>query len=331
MDKALGFSRIDGLNSVRFYSLARYALVEGFCLLGISKGHTVLLPEYICRDLLAAVYAVGATPVFYPVNDRLSPATDPVDWPRADAVLAVNYFGFSQPLGPFQEYCRKVGARLIEDNAHGFLSRDESGVLLGTRGDIGLFSLRKTFLMVNGAALTVQAADALVRLSPQILPSVVAAPASLRIRRALRFVGGSSKPEFLLALVGRWFRSKAFGYSIPPSAGDAETRIPGSSEPCVDLFDTLMRQDFTAESERRRSLYADVLSCAEENGCVPVFPILPNGIVPYGLPVYCDSVDRLRLVSRRFGLDCFRWPDLPDAVAPSAPANYRRLHVVNFL
>ena len=69
------------------------------------------------------------------------------------ALLAVNYFGFAQDLAPFREYCLRTGATLIEDNAHGFLSKDTSGVLLGTRADLGITSIRKTFRLVNGAAL----------------------------------------------------------------------------------------------------------------------------------------------------------------------------------
>jgi hypothetical protein len=322
---------INDASAVRFFSLARHALVEGLNSLGVGAGQSVLLPEYICRDLIASVHAVGATAVFYPVNVRLQPASDPADWPRADAVLAVDYFGFAQPLVPFKEYCSRTGARLIEDNAHGFLSRDESGFWLGTRGEVGLFSLRKTFLMINGAALSVQAEDAVARLAPQLASIPTAVVGSLRWRRTLRQITNSRKPELAIAQGVRWLRSRFLGYSIVPPAIDAETAIPDSPEPADDLFTELARQDFQVESERRRRLYSELMVCLEANGCQPVFQNLPEGAVPYGLPVFCDDPHVLGTIARKFGLDCFRWPDLPDAVAPSAPAHYRRLHVVNFL
>ncbi len=78
---------------------------------------------------------------------------------QCKAVLAVNYFGFAQDLAPFREYCSRTGATLIEDNAHGFLSKDTSGVLLGTRADLGITSIRKTFRLVNGAALYFSGAE----------------------------------------------------------------------------------------------------------------------------------------------------------------------------
>mgnify|MGYP003896109965 FL=1 len=74
-------------------------------------------------------------------------------------MLAVNYFGFAQDLSPFREYCSTTGATLIEDNAHGFLSKDSAGNLLGTRADLGITSIRKTFRLVNGAALYVSSEE----------------------------------------------------------------------------------------------------------------------------------------------------------------------------
>ncbi|MBV5336924.1 MAG: DegT/DnrJ/EryC1/StrS aminotransferase family protein, partial [Deltaproteobacteria bacterium] len=235
MINSLSLPGISDVRSARFYSLARHALVAGLRALAIGVGHTV-----------------GATAVYYPVDVKLQPAIDPVDWPCADAVVAVDYFGFAQPLAPFEKYCAKTGARLIEDNAHGFLSCDESGQWLGSRGEIGLFSLRKTFLMVNGAALAVQALDAAARIAPQLPLVVTAVPSGLRLRRALRYITGSRKPELLAALGVRWIRCRFLGYSIVPPAADAEIQIPGCAEPSSDLFETLAKHEFTIESERRR-------------------------------------------------------------------------------
>ena len=67
----------------------------------------------------------------------------------------IDYFGFSQDSRPFEEYKKKYISIIIEDNAHGFLSKDKHGVLLGTRGDIGLLSNRKTIFLPNGGALLV--------------------------------------------------------------------------------------------------------------------------------------------------------------------------------
>ena len=117
---------------VRLFSLGRYALLAALRVTGVSPGDKVLVPGFICRDLLASIHAVQGTPVFYPVDRTLAPQSL-LAAQGAKAILAVNYFGFPQSLEPFRRYCAEHGASLIEDNAHGFLSRDALGHALGSR------------------------------------------------------------------------------------------------------------------------------------------------------------------------------------------------------
>lgn len=318
-------------DGVRYFSLARHALVEGLRCLTIRAGQSVLMPEFICRDLLASLHAVGARPLYYPVNQRLQPATEPAGWPIADAVIAVNYFGFAQPLGPFNEYCRRTGARLVEDNAHGFLSKDESGEWLGMRGDVGLFSLRKTFLMIDGAALVARSDSVSLGLPEQLRLVVTPPPRSLQFRRALRALTGSRQPELIIAKMLRCLRYQLHGYAIVPPAINAETFIPGISAPAEDLFHVLKKQNYQKETARRRRLFEQLLTNVHGSGCRPVFDSLPDGTVPYGFPVFANNQEIVTAWASRFGLDCFHWPDLPDALASTAPAHYRCLYVVNFL
>ncbi len=316
---------------MRYFSLARYALIEALSVFGIGSGARVLMPEYICRDLLASVRAVGAIPVYYPINEHLQPAEGADAWPQADVVLAVDYFGFEQPIEPFREYCKKWGVRLIEDNAHGFLSRDEAGHWLGLRGDAGLFSLRKTFLMVNGAALVVQDGNVAAKLGTQLASCADATSGGLWMRRFLRRLTGSRRPELALAEALRRVRQWREGYAIPVPAQNAEAHVPGAKAPSDDFYRTMEKKSFGAEAERRRRLYAELVPLVKEVGCQLVFPSLPVGTVPYGLPVFCKDILPVSVIARRFGLDCFRWPDLPDSVVLNAPQHYRNLHVVNFL
>jgi dTDP-4-amino-4,6-dideoxygalactose transaminase len=129
----------------RFFSLGRFALVDGLRALDFAPGAFVLVPAFICRDLLAAIHAVAAVPIFYSVNQRLEPNDPSEAWPSGAEVLAVNYFGFAQDLSPFLGYCKRTGAILIEDNANGFLSAETSGTLLGARGDFDLIRMQYLF------------------------------------------------------------------------------------------------------------------------------------------------------------------------------------------
>ena len=103
---------------VRYYAFARQALVEALRLMGVGASDQVLVPSLICKDVLASVHTLGATPVFYEVDRNLNPmGLDQIS--SCKAIIVVNYFGFAQDLTSFNEYCRRTGAVLVEDNAHG--------------------------------------------------------------------------------------------------------------------------------------------------------------------------------------------------------------------
>ena len=329
MSSHLAASPLHNAAAVRYYSLARHALAAGLTALGVRAGARLLLPEYICRDLLAALQGVGVVPVYYPVDTRLAPALPPEQWPEAAAVLMVDYFGFAQDMVPFERYRARTGALLIEDNAHGFLSRDAAGCWLGRRGDAGLFSLRKTFLFDNGAALVLESGEQ--RLAPQLVEADASGVASIRMRRALQSLPAGRSLAAGAALALRAVRKWRTGNTIAPPAADAESVIPGVANPCRGLGAMLGACDFPAEALRRRTLYLQLEQRVRALGMTPVFERLPDSTVPYGLPVYCDDPSPLKRLAAALHFDCFRWPDLPDALAARAPSHYRQLHVVNFL
>lgn len=335
---ALG-SPLDAAPALRSFSLARHALVAGLKALGVGSGARVLLPEYICRDLLAALHAAGAVPVYYPVDTRLAPALPAHEWPVAAAVLMVNYFGFAQQAAPFEQYRARTGAWLIEDNAHGFLSRDVSGRWLGRRGDAGIFSLRKTFWLDNGAALTLESAPA--ALPPQLDETDTPGAGKIRLRRALHTLPAGRAIAALAARTLRVVRKPASARRVSSGAvlgavdendvDESETVIPGSAAPFRGFARMLAAQDLAAEASRRRALYLKLEPRARALGMLPVFDALPGETVPYGLPVYCDDASALARLAAAEHLDSIQWPDLPAAVAAQAPAHYRRLHLINFL
>jgi hypothetical protein len=80
---------LPGAAAVRYFSLGRHALEAGLRTLAVGRGKFVLVPEYICRDLLAAVHAVQAEPIFYPVGRSLGPQSLPAVR-DVKAVLAIN-------------------------------------------------------------------------------------------------------------------------------------------------------------------------------------------------------------------------------------------------
>jgi hypothetical protein len=316
---------------VRMYSLGRQALEAALRTAGVTAGDKVLLPAFICREVLASVNAVGATPAYYEVGRSLLPQLPPPQ-PTVKAVVAVNYFGFAQPMEVFQSYCAVHGACLIEDNAHGFLSRDEHGRLLGTRGDMGIFSFRKTIPAPDGAALVVSQSRPHMAV-PDALPArMQAVPLAYRAKRVLSRAQDISGVPFYRWTLRAVRQARAAGVASVP-IGDAEHDMGDLRAIHSESERMLHSLDVAAEIGRRRSLFREFASGLRSLGVSPLFTELPPGAVPYGYPFRASPAAGAlagRLAARR-GFNCAQWPQLPAAVEPTAPAFYRDVWWVNFL
>lgn len=313
---------------VTHWSLARHALVEALRSCGATGGATVLLPSFVCRDLLGAVAAAGARHAYYDVDECLHPGDLPAG---ARAVLAVDYFGFAAPMEPFRDYCRAQGAVLIEDNAHGLLSRDADGALLGTRGDLGILSMRKSLRLADGGAL-LDCRPGAAHDEPACDPSAGQGGAGLRAAMA-SVERRTGLPVMAAMRAGVRAARRAAGRPVLPSSGDEdERRVPGSPAISCSSLERLSRADAPHEAERRRELWREVTADLDgARGVRLIHDRLPDGTVPYGVAVHADSDDVLRAVARRHRATAMTWPALPADVAPAAPAHYRDVRLVNFL
>lgn len=321
------------MTTTRYFSLARHALVEGLRAISIKPGEAVAMPALICREILASLATVGAKPVFYPVDEWLKPVELPRD-KEIRAIIAVNYFGFAQDLMPFIEYCSTTGAVLIEDNAHGFLSSDETGKLLGTRGALGITSIRKTIRIPDGATLSVNEDRFLEHIHVQ-LPTTSHSIRPDRLRR----LSANIQRRFhipvlrLMRTVSRTFRSLKTGSSLPISSPANETEILKVVGPHKASLRILEQLDSNSEVDRRSRLFVRVHESLAGLSLTPLFSGLPRGTVPYGYPFLSDELtaqDAQRRVAN-YGVEIIRWPELPDAIVKSAPPHYKNLWLVNFL
>jgi len=319
--------------TTRYFSLARHALVEALRAINIQPGEAVAIPALICRDLLSSLATVGARPVFYHVDEMLKPIELPQD-SGIRAVVAVNYFGFAQDLAPFIRYCSATGAVLIEDNAHGFLSADQTGQLLGTRSAMGITSIRKTIRIADGAMLSVNEQGLLDQIHDQ-LPSTTYSIYPFRLRRLSAIIERRLHIPILrlMRAISRTTRSLKTGSPLPNSSAANETEIFQLSGPHRSSLHILERLNHDLEITRRRKLYAQIHSSLFDLSLTPLYPELAHGTVPYGYPFFSDE-STIRDAQRRvakYGVEIIRWPDLPDAIVQSAPYHYTNLWLVNFL
>ena len=320
--------------TIRYYSLARYALLEALRLMNIGPGKRVLLPSFICRDILAPIMMLGAEPRWYEVGADLVPVASPDTWPEAEVVLAVNYFGFAQDLSPFVVYSQRTGAKVVEDNAHGYLSRDAEGAWLGARAPIGLLSLRKTLRIPDGAALLLNEPVLAVRAPAQIPMDGAGINPAQAIKARMRqipLVGGALLRASTMA--ARTARKWKTGSATPAPDPASERELPAAPNPWVGLPSALAEFDGSAEIARRRQAYAECAREGERAGVLPVFPALPDNCAPYGYPFRSapSGYAVMQGVADRMGFDLVTWPDLPGAYETTAPSYYRDVFLINFL
>lgn len=321
-----------------FFAYGRQALAEGLRRIGVKPGDQVLLPGLICAEVLSSLAAVGAIPQYYSVDRTLSPEEDAFGNRSPSgirAVVAVNYFGFPQNLEPYKAWCHRHDIPLIEDNTHGFLSTD-GAVPLGRRGDLGIFSLRKTIAIPNGAALVDDRPIETVGSGFVFDGSCESAVCRYRVKDWIKRImlrENLVPVRWIVALspLGRRL-VRGVGSSTPRAV--AESMVP--QEAFAPMTTRLMQQcNIEEERSRRRDLY---MSCAnlfaKEQDVEPLFDCLPDGVVPQGFPFLYTGVDPLSLVRRwwRRSVPIVSWPDLlPRAVLQTAPLHYRKIMLVPFL
>jgi len=311
-----------------FYAYARHALVAGLRHLEVGAGDEIGVPEFICRDLLASVAAVGAIPKFYPVDELLRPLCSGAAQ-NARFVLFVNYFGFAQDMERIQRLW--PDAVLIEDNAHGYLSKDSSGADLGTRTSVAITSFRKTIRVPDGAylhtATTINtnliAPIVNRRLHPSfqlrywaaVIERLTSVPMLRTMRRALRF-----------------FRHSRTGHELPDNGNQSESILPldiSASKWTIARFERL---DNFHELNRRRDLFKKFLDAAKEIGVQSIFDDLPPGCCPYGFPfIASETPIEFEKLADKLHCEIISWPDLPSCITVEAMHFYRRVKLVNFL
>jgi hypothetical protein len=320
------------VTTIRYFSLGRFAMKQALVACGVDENDSVMLPSFICRDVLAAINELGAKATFYDVNKKLEPiGLDSA--PTSKAIIAVNYFGFPQSLEPFKKYCINSGAKIIEDNAHGFLSRDSENQLLGQRTEYGSTSFRKSVRTSDGAMLTTSHND--TEIAPQVaFQNSAVSFRNIALSLFAKIERSTNVPVLKLTQSAvKKVRQMKTGSAMPKTDSSVEKVIPGMPNPNRSSVTKILAVNETKEVARRRILYNEILPDIVKLGLQPVFSTLESGTSPYGFPVYAahDSQKQLAKLARKHRVTLMSWPDLPIAVLPTAPEYYKQIWLLNFL
>lgn len=300
-----------GAKNSYLYAYARAGLYEGLKLLKVEKGENILVPDYICNAALSPLHSLGIQPRFYGLNRDLTPKAEELEKiidQNTRALLVVNYFGFPNALSQAQEFCRRRGIFLIEDNAHGFLSASQ-GKPLGSYGDISIFSLRKTLPLPNAAALVVN--NDKLKESAGLLK-----PYSKKGGRILRFLLKS-----FLETAGYYLKINPLPGPHPESTQTSADRreefnLDKYLVACSNLSKFIIGHTDTALlAKQRREAYLEWRKFFQGYADFQVkilFYELPDGAAPYVFPLLVEEQQEFMLTMRKNGVECFPWPYLPE-------------------
>ena len=313
-------------DDVLFTASGRAAIALALRALRIGRGDRVLVPTYHCPTMVAPIVAVGAEPVFFPIDATGAPATAALDDRQMQgvrAIIAAHYFGLPQPMAALREFCDERRIALIEDCAHAMFGTSD-GRPVGRWGDYAIASLTKFLPVVDGGCLVPsRGIDGMPRLGRQTFASEVKSFAN-----ALELGVMHGRVAGLNTLLGGVFAtvSRLRGRRYGPEPAECDTApadvarkwladfAPGSgignaASPWTRwIAHHAHRERIVAARRRNYTLLARLIAAIP--GALPLRPVLPDDAAPYVFPLWVDRPEAVYQEVRRAGVPVFRWDEL---------------------
>jgi hypothetical protein len=315
------------------FALGRNAMYAACVSAGLEKGDKVLTPAFDCDGSLQPFRVLGLEPVFY----RSDPYTFKVDTRDlasklscgAGLVHVINHFGFSQEWEDIVAMCRNAGLPVLEDNAYSLFS-EYNGSAFGSFGDFSVFSLRKNLPVIDGGMLVVNNDKYQFSQGKKTIPLFYRAEWANVLTLIKSSLGYYKAPEGLRRLM----RMANPAVEPPvPLYSEADKGYPdwplrdhlGEEFTCDYLrpMSALARRQlkglpgdyFKEVSRAKRAYYSQIASALEGTaGLRLLYPELPQGAVPFCVPLLVESGRDRIFADLRKNYDVMVWPTLPQAV-----------------
>ena len=269
-----------------FLSSGRDALFYIIQVLNISKNHEVLLPSYLCEEVLKP-FKNKTNVVFYELNKNLSINVDDIRSKiskHTKIVLVIHYFGFPQDISSLKQIQKDHSFIIIEDVVQAFLS-EYDGVPFGQNADISISSYRKWLPVPDGSLLTFN-------------ENVIKNNCPLTYNPLHTFyifirTMGLLIKYFSVKFNKRFFRNMSF-YFFRKSEDLLElykkpAKISIITACLLDKFDYA-----TIVAHRRKNFKILLDSLQNVKNMEPLLKDLPAGVCPLGFPIIVDNRNRLK-------------------------------------
>ncbi len=288
--------------TTRFYHLGRYAIWHALKALGLGSEASVAFPAFHCGAELIPFVKLGVRVRYYRVDRSLQADLDSLRSTLdgdTKAVFVTHCLGFPQRIDAIQELCAEHDLPLIEDCAH-TLNGWYGDRLLGTFGDVAIFSMRKLLPMPDGGALSIN--------SPSIRAPDAATPPPL-----LNAVGGATlKVGRYIAerdgALGRVFRAciaRPASHVLRQQQIDSPRfRSDRADWGMSKLSERILREaDLEWVRRRRRENFEWLIeNLAATDHAAPLLTSLPDGVCPLMFPVLAQEPEWFVQHLRRRGI-----------------------------
>lgn len=320
--------------SIKFVTSGRVAIALALKQMGIGKGDKVMVPAYHCPAMVEPVIWVGATPVFYKIQSDTSVNLHDIQTKLDDSVkllLVAHYFGFPQNLLTIRDFCDTQKIYLLEDCAHSFFGEFD-GKPIGTYGDYAIASTMKFFPIYEGGCL-ISARHNLEQLE------LHSAGPGFEIKAALNALEKGFEYNRMQLLkkilaIPIWLKDHIWASvkhktskktSIGPGASDGGF---GFEESWLNIRSSIFSRYLTKIASKtrittkRRENYLFLLEALSGlPGCRPLFPYLPDGVVPHVFPLLVDNSQKIFPILKHKGVPIIRfgeylWHGVDESVCP---------------
>jgi len=274
-----GKGAVGDVSGCVYLSSGRDAIWYSIRSLGLSFSDEVMLPAYLCKEVVKPFVEAGVGIKFYKVKRTLAIDLEDITTKissKTKAILFINYFGFPQPLELIQKLRERYQGYLIEDNVQALLTQF-SGYPLNGFGDIVFSSYRKFIPTPDGACLSFK---------------------NLR-GPLLKVISKTSFGHFkfivlrLLGLLLKYFNDKK---SIFFDLAEKEIDVYPKPAPISRISSWLLKKvDFDECIVKRRKNYEFLLSAFKHDESVrPLYTELQRGVCPLGFPMLVKNRDQMR-------------------------------------
>jgi dTDP-4-amino-4,6-dideoxygalactose transaminase len=138
----------------------RHAIAVSSCTSGLMLAYKslglsgeVVVPSFTFMATVSALAWCGLKPVFADVDPRTTnldlASAEAAITPETTALVAVHNFGNPADINGLEDLARQRGLKLVFDAAHGFGALF-NGIPVGGQGDVQVFSLSPTKLLISG-------------------------------------------------------------------------------------------------------------------------------------------------------------------------------------